>query len=389
MFYGDGLTCISPEVKDGSLKDHANSSSFSDRSRVNFLRSGGVGPWARGYSLTSRVSRGLGCRMKRGGYDLFVVVVVVTVLVSTHWDSSYWSFAARPEESLSLSSKLTVSLWLALGRRISVVFWAGREPFAGGTRDMMTDEGQGGGDGNGDARGSMASGRGAFGVAGVEVQMGGGSMSVVVPGTGYAATGFRATQAGDGLALTVTLTWWTRPCGAACSQPRVQRAATRFPWAVAVGVGETGGCATPGRSKERRRKFRVQKTRLKRWSTCPWWSGGRGDGDDVSSGGVGGCWGSAGGSLDVGIGDGRWAGVARWESKFCQEEVRLSKTRHEARGTHEALARRTTTNPLGGGRKVRTGQAKKEAGGGAGKGGTAKARGREGGGGWSTTPNLS
>lgn len=74
-----------------------------------------------------------------------------------------------------------------------------------------------------------------------------------------AATGFRATQAGDGLALTVTLTRWTRPRGTACSQPRVQRAATRFPWAVAVGVGETGGCATPGRSKERRRKFRDQK----------------------------------------------------------------------------------------------------------------------------------
>lgn len=131
---------MSPDVKEGSLKDHANSSSFSDRSRVNFLRSGGVGPWARGYSLTSRVSRGLGCRMKRGGYDLFVVVVVVIVLVSTQ-PSSYWSFAARPGVSLSLSSKLTVSLWLALGRRISVVFWAG-VPFGGGTTDMMTVEGQ-------------------------------------------------------------------------------------------------------------------------------------------------------------------------------------------------------------------------------------------------------
>lgn len=68
--------------------------------------------------------------------------------------------------------------------------------------------------------------------------------------------------------------------------------------------------------------------------------------------------------------------MARWESKFCQEEVRLSKTRHEARGTHEALAQRTTTNPLGGGEEGRCarGRQKKEAGGGAGKGGTAKAR---------------
>ena len=110
MILEDGLTWISPDVKEGSLKDHANSSSFSDRSRVNFLRSGGVGPWAKGYSLTSRVSRGLGCLMKRGGYDLLMVVVVVTVLVSTHWASSYWSLAARPDVSLSLSSKLTVSL---------------------------------------------------------------------------------------------------------------------------------------------------------------------------------------------------------------------------------------------------------------------------------------
>lgn len=122
IFLKGGLTWISPDVKEGSLKDHAKSSSFSDRSRVNFLRSGGVGPWARGYSLISSVSRGLGWRMKRGGYDLLVVVVVVTVLVSTHWASSYCSFAARPDVSLSLSSKLTVSLWLALGRRISVVF---------------------------------------------------------------------------------------------------------------------------------------------------------------------------------------------------------------------------------------------------------------------------
>lgn len=51
--------------------------------------------------------------------------------------------------------------------------------------------------------------------------------------------------------------------------------------------------------------------------------------------------------------------MARWESKFCQEEVRLSKTRHEARGTHEALARRTTTNPLGGGKEGAHGAGKK------------------------------
>lgn len=89
--------------------------------------------------------------------------------------------------------------------------------------------------------------------------------------------------------------------------------------------------------------------------------------------------------------------MARWESKFCQEEVRLSKTRHEARGTHEALAQRTTTNPhtepawdLGLGGEGAHGAGKKQkAGGGAGKGGTAKAKGGKEGGGWSTTPNLS
>lgn len=198
-------------MKEGSLKDHANSSSFSDRSRVNFLRSGGVGPWARGYSLTSRVSRGLGCRMKRGGYDLLVVVVVVTVLVSTHWDSSYWSFAARPDVSLSLSSKLTVSLWLALGRRISVVFWAGREPFAGGTIDMMTGREQGepvGGDGMGmqavDGRRSRC-----VGAAGVDVKMDGRSMSVLVPGTGLLRR-IPANQVAYAAAL--ALTRWTRRC---------------------------------------------------------------------------------------------------------------------------------------------------------------------------------
>lgn len=74
--------------------------------------------------------------------------------------------------------------------------------------------------------------------------------------------------------------------------------------------------------------------------------------------------------------------MARWESKFCQEEVRLSKTRHEARGTHEALAQRTTTNPhkepawdLAWGGRCARGRQKKKAGGGAGKGGTAKAKG--------------
>lgn len=75
---------------------------------------------------------------------------------------------------------------------------------------MMTDEGQGeavGGDGDGDARGRWRqAGRGALGWPGSRCRwVDGGSMSVVVPGTGYAATGFRATQAGDGLALTVTL----------------------------------------------------------------------------------------------------------------------------------------------------------------------------------------
>lgn len=52
-----------------------------------------------------------------------MVVVVVTVLVSTHCATSYCSLAARPAASdSSESSKLTVRRWLARGRRISVVF---------------------------------------------------------------------------------------------------------------------------------------------------------------------------------------------------------------------------------------------------------------------------
>lgn len=65
------------------------------------------------------------------------MVVVVTVLVSTHCATSYCSLAARPATSESSgSSKLTVSRWLVRGRRISVVFWTGGEPLGGGTVDM-------------------------------------------------------------------------------------------------------------------------------------------------------------------------------------------------------------------------------------------------------------
>lgn len=83
--------------------------------------------------------------------------------------------------------------------------------------------------------------------------------------------------------------------------------------------------------------------------------------------------------------------VARCVSKFCQEEVRLSKTRHEARGTHEALAQTNHTNhksplwgeTLGGGEGCAHGAGKKrqaEA-----KEGRRRRRRRR----WSTTPNLS
>lgn len=129
-----------------------------------------------------------------------------------------------------------------------------------------------------------------------------------------------------------------------CSQPRVQRAATRFPWAVVVGVG--GRVVVPHQAG---RRSDDRKSEFKRGSSASQHvlrvvvvrdvvSRGRGSAD--------GCW-------DGEIGDGRWVSVARCVSKFCQEEVRLSKTRHEARGTHEALAQTNHTNhksPLWGGR---------------------------------------
>lgn len=44
----------------------------------------GVDFLASGYCFKSRLSNGRGGRTNKGGYDLFVVVVVVTVFVSTH-----------------------------------------------------------------------------------------------------------------------------------------------------------------------------------------------------------------------------------------------------------------------------------------------------------------
>jgi len=56
-------------------------------SKVNWASCGGVDFDASGYSLTSKDSKGLGSRTKRGGKVRFVVVVVVTVLVSMHSDT--------------------------------------------------------------------------------------------------------------------------------------------------------------------------------------------------------------------------------------------------------------------------------------------------------------
>lgn len=54
------------------------------RLKVKLASSGGVGFCARGYSFESRDDRGFESLIKKGGYDLLVVVVVVTVLVSMH-----------------------------------------------------------------------------------------------------------------------------------------------------------------------------------------------------------------------------------------------------------------------------------------------------------------
>lgn len=96
------------------------------------------------------------------------------------------------------------------------------------------------------------------GLAGVEVQKEGRSVSVLVPGTGPAATD--SSEPGSRrLGLDRDLDLMDASVLYCCSQPRVQRAATRFPWAVAVGVGGGGVlCHTRHRSKGRRRKFRVQ-----------------------------------------------------------------------------------------------------------------------------------
>ena len=51
---------------------------------VKLARSGGVGFRAKGYSLTSREDKGAESLNWKGGYDRFVVVVVVIVFVSIH-----------------------------------------------------------------------------------------------------------------------------------------------------------------------------------------------------------------------------------------------------------------------------------------------------------------
>lgn len=57
----------------------------------------GVGFLARGYCFKSRLSRDKGGRTNSGGYDRFVVVVVVTIFVSTHSARSIWNVdVSRP-----------------------------------------------------------------------------------------------------------------------------------------------------------------------------------------------------------------------------------------------------------------------------------------------------
>lgn len=124
------------------------------------------------------------------------------------------------------------------------------------------------------------------GLAGVEVQKEGRSVSVLVPGTGPAATD--SSEPGSRrLGLDRDLDLMDASVLYCCSQPRVQRAATRFPWAVAVGVGG-GGDVVPHQAGRRGEDGSSEfKTRLKRWPTCPRCRG-RGDGDDLS--GADGAW---------------------------------------------------------------------------------------------------
>lgn len=88
--------------------------------KVNRVNSGGVGRDANGYSLESRVCKDRGSFTKSGGYERFVVVVVVTVFVSTHSASSNCSRAGRRAIKFS-SSHLRETCWL-LERSTSAVF---------------------------------------------------------------------------------------------------------------------------------------------------------------------------------------------------------------------------------------------------------------------------
>lgn len=118
-------TWLSEQGNDESelRSDQASSLSCSVKSTENLRRSGGVGPLAKGYSLVSSDSKARGCRMKTGGKERFVVVVVVMVLVSTHSATSYCSLETWDAEfGSSWSSKLTVRPRCARGRLTSVVF---------------------------------------------------------------------------------------------------------------------------------------------------------------------------------------------------------------------------------------------------------------------------
>jgi hypothetical protein len=83
------------------------------------VSSGGVGLRANGYCFASRFPSEC-CWMRRGGYDRLVVVVVVTVLVSTHSASSICSLEVRRDIVSSPSSQSTETSWLLeRGRRVS------------------------------------------------------------------------------------------------------------------------------------------------------------------------------------------------------------------------------------------------------------------------------
>ena len=99
-------------------KDDNGSTSLSPKSNVSFRSSGGVGLEARGYSFESSRLRSRGSRMKRGGYDRFVVVVVVTVFVSTH---SSANCITRCSLTVAASSCQVRTRWLDRGRRFSML----------------------------------------------------------------------------------------------------------------------------------------------------------------------------------------------------------------------------------------------------------------------------